>query len=146
MVRREIEMPVTPMELWELLTDPASVSVWMGAAVEWRTEPGAPARFTGGEDGDRDGRIEEVVPGWRLRFQWWPEDHGEDRSEVEYRLEPVDDGVRLVVTERRVAPASAARASAATPAAAAGWSAWDGRLVGIWSVASPSHSGALSLP
>lgn len=157
MVRREIEVAVGPAQLWEMLTDPTSVSAWLGGAVvwaperwapePWTPEPGTPAPFNDTEDGDRDGRILEVAPERHLRFAWWPESRTEERSEVEHRLEPADSGMRLVVTDRWVGSGTQPRASAATAAwaataAGAAWDAWDQRLAGMWSVAAPSRSAA----
>ncbi|HEY3942653.1 MAG TPA: SRPBCC domain-containing protein [Acidimicrobiales bacterium] len=130
MVRRQIEVPVSPARLWELVADPASVSSWFGAAVDWDLVPGAPARFAGGEDGDRAGRIETVVPGRHLRFRWWPEDDAEACSEVALVVEPVGEGARLTVTERPVGTGGAAVPEA--EACAGAWSTWDSRFAGAW--------------
>lgn len=132
MVERELVVPVPATELWEALTDPGALESWFGASVEWDLRPGGPARFEGGEDGARDGRVEEVDPARRLRFRWWPEG-GEDEgaSEVTYELDdsPDGDSTRLVVTERPLSPAGSPAASAS---AAAHWTAWDGLLLGVW--------------
>ena len=125
MLTREITLPVDPDRLWEALADP---SKWIGAQVDWELVPGGPARFVGDPDGDRAGRVDEVLPGRRLSFRWWPEADREDESEVTYELEPAEEGTRLVVTERRVGH----EAEEKGPQASAGWTAWDGRLVGLW--------------
>jgi uncharacterized protein YndB with AHSA1/START domain len=122
---REITLPVDPDRLWEALADP---SEWIGARVDWDLVPGGRARFVGDPDGDRAGRVDEVLPGRRLSFHWWPEADREDESEVTYELEPAEEGTRLVVTERRVGH----EAGAEGPQASACWTPWDGRLVGLW--------------
>lgn len=125
MLTREITLPVDPDRLWEALADP---SEWIGAQVEWELVPGGRARFTGDPDGERSGQVDEVEPGRRLSFRWWPEADRDDESEVTYELEPAEDGTRLVVTERRVQR----EAPADGPQASARWTAWDDRLVGLW--------------
>ena len=128
---REITLPVEPDRLWEALADP---SEWIGAQVEWELVPGGRARFLGDPDGEREGQVDEVEPGRRLSFRWWPEADREDESEVTYELEPAEEGTRLVVTERRVGREAAdlPGAPAGGPQASARWTAWDGRLVGLW--------------
>jgi uncharacterized protein YndB with AHSA1/START domain len=147
---REVTFPVPATILWDALTDPAAVSRWIGADVDWDLTPGGRARFRHGPDGDRAGRVDAVEVARRLRFRWWPEADRTDESEVSYELEPTDDGTRLTVTERRVAPVPApaspapgspapARASAGTRGAGPGmppsWTAVDSRLFGLWAVA-----------
>jgi uncharacterized protein YndB with AHSA1/START domain len=127
MIERRLTLPVEAERLWDELTDPHAASQWMGGTVEWELVPGGPARF---EDGDqvRRGRIDDVQPGRRLRFSWWPEGHADDgeASEVTYELRPGDGGsTELVVTERRLV------AGPSGPAAVA-WSAWDTRLLRAW--------------
>lgn len=131
MLSREITLPVDPDRLWEALADP---SEWIGARVDWDLVPGGRARFVGDPDGEREGQVDDVQPGRRLCFRWWPQADRQDESEVTYELEPAEDGTRLVVTERRVnreAPAEGLEASAC-------WTAWDGRLVGLWGQNGPT--------
>jgi len=127
MIRRRVELPGGPDRLWNELTDPGSVSGWMGTTVEWELVPGAPARFTGEDGSRRAGLVEEVRPGERLRFRWWPEDGTGHASEVTYDLEPDGDGTVLTVTERPTGPAGAALAQDSCS-----WTAWDGRALGLW--------------
>jgi uncharacterized protein YndB with AHSA1/START domain len=133
-VERELVLPVPAEELWQALTDPAALGSWFGTSVSWDLRPGGAAHFEGGEDGDRDGLIEEVEPARRLRFRWWPvgDDAAEGTSEVTYELVPLDEdggaGTRLVVTERP-APAGPPAASAS---ATARWTTWDGVLWSVW--------------
>jgi uncharacterized protein YndB with AHSA1/START domain len=135
MLTREITLPVSARELWEALTDPAAVSSWLGSEVDWTLEPGAPARFRRGEDGDRDGRVDEVRPGRRLAFQWWPEADPAEVSEVTYELEPSGEGTRLTVSERRMA-------APATQVCAEGWSTWDTCFAGLWMLLAEGRRGA----
>lgn len=151
MLTREITLPVDADRLWEALADP---SEWIGARVEWELVPGGRARFVGDPDGERAGQVDEVQPGRRLSFRWWPESDPEDESEVTYELEPAEEGTRLVVTEQRVTerpeterpvtgPLSG-EAAADGAQASARWTAWDGRLVGLWGTAAREVTAAPS--
>ncbi len=134
MLERDVLIPATTTEVWEALTDPEALSDWFGELVEWDLAPGGLATFSGGEDGDREGRVEEVVPEEHLRFRWWPVGDEAGASEVTYRLVPEEAGTRLVVTEGRAAPPVA---SGAVLGRTDSWSAWDTRLVGMWLRAAP---------
>lgn len=153
MLQREIVLPVEVDAVWSALTDQEKVAGWLGASVEWELVPGAPARFQDDDGSQRDGRMELVEPGRRLRFRWWPVRHGgpsgrprrladghgeasaaqppepteDEPSEVTYELTPVPEGTLLRVTER---PLSEPRAQAS--ARGFGWSEWDSRLAGCW--------------
>jgi uncharacterized protein YndB with AHSA1/START domain len=129
MLERHVLIPTSPQHLWEALTDPASVSTWFGARVEWDLRPGGPARFVEHDGAVREGRIEEVIPHQQLRFRWWPEDRADDESsEVTYLLAPEEDGTDLTITERQLPTGGTT-----DQASSANWAAWDGRLVGVWS-------------
>jgi uncharacterized protein YndB with AHSA1/START domain len=145
-IQRELVVPVAPESLWEAITDPAELTEWFGATVEWELHPGAPARFDGHDGIRRRGLVTEVRPGRRLSFRWWNEAEGpEGASEVTYDLDPAPggDATRLVVTERPVDPvppmsdpaaSSGERLDAARDAWNA-WTDWDGRLLGAWAAA-----------
>jgi uncharacterized protein YndB with AHSA1/START domain len=127
-------MPVSPERLWDALTDPDEAAGWMGGRVEWELEEGAAVRFRSDDGAERAGRVEVVRPGRHLRFRWWPvptaADPGEPgESVVSYVLEEDAEGTRLTVQEQRVEgpQASAVRS--------AGWTEWDGRLLGVWASA-----------
>ena len=148
MIRRQIVMPVSPERLWQALTDPEQMSGWFGARVEWELHEGAPARFYDEDGTRRSGRIEEIRPGRRLRFRWWPEpgsqsgaDSGEPGlSEVSYLLEPLDEGAstRLTIQEQQLSSASASTVDVqallgrSDPGPTAAWSRWDTRLAVTW--------------
>ena len=127
MMRREVTFPASPEQLWELLTEPSSVSSWFGSRVEWELTPGGVASFKGGDEGDRAGRVETVDPRRQLRFSWWPTSDASQTSEVTYKLEPTDEGTRLTITEAR---------AAAPPRSSAACSVWDIRIIGAWCQAS----------
>jgi uncharacterized protein YndB with AHSA1/START domain len=127
-IERQAVLPVSAEELWRAITDPDEVGAWFGGEVDWDLVPGAPLHLVDGEGDHRDGTVEEVDPGHRLRFRWWPSGDEGQTSEVTYVVEPDDDGALLTVTER---PLFAATACAAEPA----WSNWDTRMLLL---ASPS--------
>jgi uncharacterized protein YndB with AHSA1/START domain len=104
-VRREIDLPVPPDRAWELITDPAELEGWLADEVELEPEEGADVhvRFDDGEE--RWGTVEEVDPDRRLVFRW-----GDSR--VEWTLEPLEAGTRLVVVERSLSPVVGPRMAA----------------------------------
>jgi uncharacterized protein YndB with AHSA1/START domain len=134
MLERHVFIPASPQHLWETLTDPESVSIWFGASVDWDLRPGGAARFIEHDGAVREGQIEDVVDHRQLRFRWWPENGADDESsEVTYLLAPEGEGTDLTITERQLPTAQPAGATTAqASSAAANWTAWDGRLVGVW--------------
>jgi hypothetical protein len=58
-VEREVELPVGPEEAWESVAD----AEWLGGEAEIDLVPGGDLRI-----GEREGWVEEVVPGERLSF------------------------------------------------------------------------------
>jgi uncharacterized protein YndB with AHSA1/START domain len=80
-VERETVLPADPDEVWEALTDDDRLAEWLG------------------DDLERD--IEEVVEQERVTFTW--ERPGDGPSRVEFAIEAVPAGTRLVVTETQIA-------------------------------------------
>jgi uncharacterized protein YndB with AHSA1/START domain len=107
LIERELELPASPSEVWQALTDPASLEAWLADEVDLELWPGGEARFTlGGQV--RTGWVEEVCPprdgdrssaAGRLAF-WWGAD-GEVASRVELVLAATERGTRLRVVETR---------------------------------------------
>lgn len=129
-VRREVELDGDVGEVWEALTDEAQVASWFGAPVRWELRPGGPVQVGVPDDaGARAGEVDEVDPGRRLRFRWWPLDDDGSATTVTYELEPVPGGTRLVVTE-------AAAQACATSTLVGADLRWDARAVllhaGLW--------------
>ena len=85
-ITREIVFPASPDEVWEALTEPERLEEWFANDVELDPREG-------GEGGHATVRVAE--PGEKLVLDWDDEDGGE----VEFTLEEVDDGTRLVVRE-----------------------------------------------
>src|SRR3981081_4558495 len=111
-VRRRVCLPAPPDEVWEAITLPEALRDWFGAEVEWDVRPGGPGQFREEDGTVRQARVGQVDPGHHLAFTWWPEGREGEASRVDYDLEEVEWGTRLVVTETQartgpVAPVSA---------------------------------------
>jgi len=140
-IRRRLTVPAPDDRVWRAITEPGQLQGWFGGEMDWTLEPGATLSYRGDDGELRHGRIEEVRPGRRLRFVWWPVDGdgnagGPDGdatgvTEVTYLVEPVPEGTVLTVQEQPLGTgAPQARASAGEPRA--GWDDWDSRLAGAW--------------
>ncbi len=124
-VRREVVLPATPDEVWEAITLPEALRDWFGAEVDWDVQPGAPGQFRVDDGTVREARVAQVDPGHHLAFTWWPEGREGEASRVDYDLEEVEWGTRLVVTETQARASGLAMASVAMASVAA----WDVRLL-----------------
>jgi uncharacterized protein YndB with AHSA1/START domain len=103
-VRREIVLPVERDRAWELLTEPRELSEWLADEVELEPEQGAPVRAVWTASGEeREGVVEEVEDGRRLRFRWDDGTTGVP-SRVEWTLDDAPGGTRVVVEERPLVP------------------------------------------
>jgi uncharacterized protein YndB with AHSA1/START domain len=112
-------LPAEVDDVWEALTDPDALRDWLAAEVDLDLQPGGAARFDSAGD-HRRGVVEEVEPGRRLSFTWWPvgaggEDDGSP-SRVAFSLEPVPSGTLLTVVEE-----SLAGTASLAPRALAAW-------------------------
>jgi uncharacterized protein YndB with AHSA1/START domain len=92
-VEREIVVPVEPDELWEALTDPERLEEWFANDVELDAHEGGEGHFRWDNGEERHATVREAVPGEKLVLDW------EDEGAVEFDLEAVPDGTRLVVRE-----------------------------------------------
>ncbi len=113
LIKRELELPAAPDEVWRALTDPAWLESWLADTVSLELWPGGEALFTFG-DRARTGWVEEVSPpstdgeepgDGRLAF-WWAEDD-EPASRVELAISPVEG--RDAAARRRDPSAPGAR-------------------------------------
>ena len=96
-VEREATFEASPEEVWEAITDERLLTEWLADEAQLEPEPGGAVSFRVGDE-RRDGRVERLEEGRRLAFTW--SRHGGDESLVEFTIEPVVVGTRLVVTER----------------------------------------------
>jgi uncharacterized protein YndB with AHSA1/START domain len=107
LIERELELPASPAEVWQALTDPAWLSVWLADEVALELRPGGDARFLIG-DRVRTGWVEEVTApggdrndGYSARLAFWWADDEEPASRVELALTATEHGTRLRVVETR---------------------------------------------
>jgi uncharacterized protein YndB with AHSA1/START domain len=111
-VRREVLLPVDPDRAWELITDPDELEGWLADEVELDPEEGGEVRVAWAEGDRREGTVREVEEGRRLAFVWRGDRIAPSR--VEWTLEPVEGGTRLVVVERSLSPVVGPRMAALT--------------------------------
>lgn len=115
-VERAVEVELDADEVWELLVDDAERAGWFGGETSLEPVPGGTGTFTDPDGTRRGAVVDDVEPGRRLAWTWWPEEGGA-ASQVRIDLSPVPGGTRIAVTER---PLAAAQASVSTPATATG--------------------------
>ena len=113
-VQRSVEVGASPDEVWELLVDDHERGGWFGGETELEAVPGGNGWFTDPDGTRRSAVVEEVAPGRRLAWTWWPDDESGDRSRVDIDLTPTPNGSRVSVTETPLVPT--AQASIATSA------------------------------
>lgn len=71
-VDRALELRSDPDRVWAAITDPEHLGAWLGAEVTIDLRPGGSATFCFGDGPRRRGLVQEVEPGRRLSFTWWP--------------------------------------------------------------------------
>ena len=83
-------------EVWEELTDPARLEEWFATEVELDLDEGeGHFRWENGEE--RHAVVETVEEGRRLGYTWIDEEGRE--TQVDFTIEEVEEGTRVVVTE-----------------------------------------------
>ena len=93
LVEREVVFPAEPDEVWEALTDPHELEKWFANDVELDPREGGAGVFRWENGEERRVTVREAVPGERLVLE------GDDEGTVEFHLDPVPDGTRLLVRE-----------------------------------------------
>ena len=108
---KEVVLPVERDDAWAAVTEERALEAWLAERVELDLRPGGEASFTlpGGEE--RRGMVEEVAPGERLTFWWWP--HDGESSRVTFELAPAVGGTLVRVTETPAGPTALATPIAA---------------------------------
>jgi uncharacterized protein YndB with AHSA1/START domain len=106
-VRREVELPGPPEDVWPALADPDRLAEWFGARADGEFAPGGSVEFRWPDGSRRAASIEDFEPPRRLAFRWAPFDRALDGrtrrrrpTRVAFDLEPEGDHTKLVVVER----------------------------------------------
>jgi len=125
-VTREITLPVTIEEAWELLTRPEDLAAWLGREVQLDPTPGSAGRVV-----DHDGAVHRLVvdavePGRRLAWHWWDESSPAESSRVEITVTPGEQGTAVRVVEALPSAAPVVQAMASE--------AWSHRLLHLESL------------
>lgn len=96
-VERAVVLAAPSDEVWRALTEEALLEEWLASEVELDLEEGGEVvvRFEDGEE--RYGHVEAVDEGHRLALRWRRE--AQPETLVEFSLEEVPEGCRLVVVE-----------------------------------------------
>jgi uncharacterized protein YndB with AHSA1/START domain len=92
-VTREIVFPAAPDEVWQALTDPDQLEEWFANEVELDARPGGAGVFRWDDGEEQHATVVVADPGERLVLDW------DEEGEVEFVLEEVEDGTRLLVRE-----------------------------------------------
>ncbi len=92
-VTREVVFPAPPDEVWEALTEAGQLEEWFANDVELDPRPGGTGVFRWDDGEERHATVLVADPGERLVLDW--DEHGE----VEFTLEEVEEGTRLLVRE-----------------------------------------------
>jgi uncharacterized protein YndB with AHSA1/START domain len=111
-IRRQIQLPAAPAEVWVALTDADDVSRWFGAEVEMSPRLGGQVRFRWPDGVERGAVIEALETDRLLVLRWLPfyrDAEGRTRrrlaTTVRFTLGPRNDGTMLVVEETLPTPA-----------------------------------------
>src|SRR5216117_1698685 len=122
-VERETLVEASPEEVWEALTDEDRLEEWMAPDVELDPVEGGEIAVRDGED-ERAGTVETVEENERFAFTW--SRPGEGESFVEFTIEALPGGSRVIVVETPIG---------LTATAFGGWSSRLARLHGSLSFA-----------
>jgi uncharacterized protein YndB with AHSA1/START domain len=110
-IERSLLLDSPPDEVWKAITDESLLREWLAPDVELDLRPRGALRCRSEDGEERLGTVELVEEGERLAFRWRRECAAAE-SRVELRLEDVEGGTRLTVTESGLEAETAPRASA----------------------------------
>lgn len=96
-VTRSLDIKASQEQVWENLTDPDAIAVWLTGFHFDSFEPGA--KFSNGADDDASGEILSIDPPRSVSFRWTAEHKRQRMTLVSITLEPVHAGTRVSVTE-----------------------------------------------
>jgi uncharacterized protein YndB with AHSA1/START domain len=122
-ITRDIDLDLSEQELWDMIGDGDAWSKWLTDAADVVVAPGRDGEVV--DDGERRFvHIDDVVPGRRVAYRWWPASEPDAVSSVELVIIPSSAGSTLRVRET-------IRASSAAAAA----HRWEVRAIVLWSCA-----------
>jgi len=131
-----VDIDAAPDDVWQALTTDDGLSSWLGDGSTIGDDVGDEIHVNDLVTGQRKrGVLDEVTPGHRLGYTWWPETSPGDATRVAISLEPIHTGTRITVVESR--PMAATGSVACTPLAVAmagvatDW-AWRTALLTVW--------------
>jgi uncharacterized protein YndB with AHSA1/START domain len=105
-VTRDIDVELGEDELWQLVGDGEAWAEWMTDTSDVEVAPGGGGEIV--DDGERRRVcVDDVVPGRRVSYRWWPADEPATVSTVELLIVPRPAGSTLRITETLRASASA---------------------------------------
>ena len=103
-IEREVVLDVPVERVWAALTDPAEIVKWFGDGADVDLRPGGDVEFRFGSE--KCPAIVEVVEPMRRFAYWWQPGSGagepvpaDNRTLVDFTLEPAGDGTRLRLVE-----------------------------------------------
>ena len=100
-VESETLVEASPEEVWEALTDRDRLEEWMAPEVELDPVEGGEIAVRDGDE-ERSGTVETMEEHERFAFTW--SRPGEGQSFVEFTIEPLPGGSRVVVVETPIGP------------------------------------------
>ena len=99
-VRRDIDVPLPLDDVWPLVAGGDGWTEWLVEEADVAVEPGSAGTVV--EDGERrDVRVDEVVPGERVAWTWWPAGRPADASRVELVVVPAAGAHAWCASPRR---------------------------------------------
>jgi uncharacterized protein YndB with AHSA1/START domain len=114
-VRRTVELDASTEDVWHTITEADQLREWFAPEAELDPVAGGAGHFVDDEGVARTAVVEDVCPGERLSFRWWPDESGPAGATlVTLVVAPRPGGTRLFVTER-------ALTAVASTAAGASW-------------------------
>jgi uncharacterized protein YndB with AHSA1/START domain len=96
-VEREIELPVSPQEAWEAITEAEQLQEWFANEVELDLNEGGEGVFRWDDGEERRAVVEEIEPLRRFAFTW--EGGPDGPSTVAIELEERDGATLVRVRE-----------------------------------------------
>ena len=132
-----VDIQAAPDDVWDALTTDDGLASWIGEGSSIGDQVGGDIDVHDVVTGQRRrGVLDELSPGQRLGYTWWPETEPARATRVAISIEPTRTGTRVTVVESRPlvtnAPAMADGSSAARAMAMSygDWT-WRTALLGV---------------